>query len=438
MTLHAGRAGYAGPFDPDFGLADLSRQALCDLGREYLLAGHLQDRVGLPLVIRELGEDAYVGLAIDEWMAASPIYSRRMQRALDFEGDDVGTVFKNLQLDIGAPPQFMDFQFRLDGPERGEFWLPHCGALLDVEPFGEKRVKRMCHDIEDPTFDATAAATNPRLRMRPIHRPPRSPADRVPHCRWQVFLDADAAPAPPNPLLARVAESRIAGIPIALDGDDAEPGGWPDYAGPFDPGFQLEDLSHRALRAVCQEAAVQIHLLARAFLLAVAGRAGEDGAGEAVAREIGRRQWTGIAALAAQRLKSALSVEGEGIDAVGKLFQLHPHFQPRTYVDLRVEVRSADTARLSIGDCPALAEGDDHSWLAGLGAGPHPALEAIARAGSPRARLRAVPAPAPARLAWEVVLDAGAPPQPEPPELALARLSRGAGFAFERRRPLRP
>jgi hypothetical protein len=52
-----------------------------------------------------------------------------VQQALRFGGDDVGTIFKNLQLDIGAPHQFMDFQFRLDGPESGEFWLPHCIAI---------------------------------------------------------------------------------------------------------------------------------------------------------------------------------------------------------------------------------------------------------------------------------------------------------------------
>ena len=154
------RHDYSGDFDPELKLSDFSRQALARLGREYLLNGHLQDRVGLPLVAKRFGGDAYVQFSIAEWMAASPIYSRRMQRAMGFEGEDVGTVFKNLQLDIGAPHQFMDFQFQLDGPDRGEFWLPHCGALLDVEPFGEERVRLMCHDIEDPTFDATAAATH--------------------------------------------------------------------------------------------------------------------------------------------------------------------------------------------------------------------------------------------------------------------------------------
>ncbi|MDH3687551.1 MAG: hypothetical protein OEP95_15065, partial [Myxococcales bacterium] len=183
-----------GGFEPGAGLADLSRQALAHLGREYLLLGHLVDRVGIPLAMQRLGRAAQLDLSIEEWMGASPIYSKRMQRALGFEGSDVATVFKNLQLDIGAPPQFMDFQFRLDGPTSGEFWLPHCGALLDVEPFGEEQVRMMCHAIEDPTFDATAAATHPQMRMRPIHRPPRTPAQRYPHCRWRVFLDEAAPP----------------------------------------------------------------------------------------------------------------------------------------------------------------------------------------------------------------------------------------------------
>ena len=424
------RNDYSGPFDPDLGLADFSRQALCHLGREYLLIGHLQDRVGLPLAIQSFGREALLELSIDEWMGASPIYSRRMQRALGFEGHDVGTVFKNLQLEIGAPPQFMDFQFRLDSPEYGEFWLPHCGALLDVEPFGEKQVKLMCHNIEDPTFDATAAATNPRMKMRPIHRPPRNPADRTPHCRWSVFIDEESVPYTQHPNLPIVRTSKLASIPIELPDESLEPGGWADYSGPFDPGFQLEDLCQRALLAVGQEAAVQLHLLARAFMLRIAQRHGDAAAGE-----IGRKQWTGIAALAAERLARAFAIEGDGIDAIAKLFQLHPHFYPRSYVDFRVELTGPEAARISVGDCPAFEEADDYSWLAGLARAPHPALDAIACAVNPHARCH--PLESRAGLAWEVIIDRGSEPQPAPPELALARLSRGASFELEQRRPLR-
>ena len=100
-------------------------------------------------------------------MGCSPIYTKRMQKALKYEGDDVITIFKGLQLDIGAPPQFMDFRYTVHDRWHGEFHLDHCGALLDVEPMGEDYVRGMCHDIEDPTFDATAVATNRKAQIRP-------------------------------------------------------------------------------------------------------------------------------------------------------------------------------------------------------------------------------------------------------------------------------
>lgn len=421
----------SGGFESGAGLADLSRQALAHLGREYLLLGHLVDRVGIPLAIQRLGRDAQLDLSIEEWMGASPIYSKRMQRALGFEGSDVATVFKNLQLDIGAPPQFMDFQFRLDSPESGEFWLPHCGALLDVEPFGEEQVRMMCHAIEDPTFDATAAATHPQMRMRPIHRPPRTPAQRDPHCRWRVFLDETAAPNElPSELVAHGA-SKLARIPLDLPNVEREPGGWSDYSGPFDPDFQLEDLSHRALLTVCQEAAVQTHLLVRAFLHGVTTRADP-----AVALELGRRQWTGSAALGAHRLRRLLGSESTDIDAIARVFQLHPHFHPRTYVDFRVEKTGPTTVRLSIGACPALAEDDDLSWFATLDSATPPALEAIAGAVNPRARVDPADVPD-GGFAWDVRIDEAAEPRDDPPELRLARISRGADFELMQRRPLR-
>ena len=112
-----------------------------------------------------------------------------MQKALKYEGVDVITIFKGLQLDIGAPPQFMDFRYTVHDRWHGEFHLDHCGALLDVEPMGEDYVRGMCHDIEDPTFDATAWPPTASARSGPIHRPPRLPSDRHPHCAWTVIID---------------------------------------------------------------------------------------------------------------------------------------------------------------------------------------------------------------------------------------------------------
>ena len=71
---------------------------------EYLLAGHLIDRAGMPHVIGAFGRDVMRDIAIEEWMGASPVYTQRMQRALGFEGDSVETIFKGMQIDVGAPP----------------------------------------------------------------------------------------------------------------------------------------------------------------------------------------------------------------------------------------------------------------------------------------------------------------------------------------------
>ncbi|SGE32276.1 Uncharacterised protein [Mycobacterium tuberculosis] len=142
--------------------AGLSRSELAVLLPELLLIGQLIDRSGMAWCIQAFGRQEMLQIAIEEWAGASPIYTKRMQKALNFEGDDVPTIFKGLQLDIGAPPQFMDFRFTLHDRWHGEFHLDHCGALLDVEPMGDDYVVGMCHTIEDPTFDATAIATNPR------------------------------------------------------------------------------------------------------------------------------------------------------------------------------------------------------------------------------------------------------------------------------------
>jgi hypothetical protein len=433
------RSDYSGRFDPKLTLADFSREFLVKLGHEYLLIGHLIDRVGQPLCAIEHGGEGMLRSSIEEWMGASPIYSKRMQRLMNFEGEDVGTVFKNLQLEVGSRQQYMDFQFRLDSPSYGEFWLAHCGALLDVEARGDEMgVKLMCHDIEDPTFDATAAATNPRIMMRPIHRPPRvdgprgNDAGRWPHCRWSVQIGEQNQPVQQHPNLEVVRDSKLASIPLVLPASDAEPGGWPDYSGPFDPGCQLADFSHRALVGLLQEFAVQTHLLSRSYMVCIANHYGEE-----PAAKLGRRQRIGHAALGVVRLQQFLVIAGDDIETLAKVFQLHPNFQPRSDVDFRVEITGERSARISIGDCPALHEVLPRSWFAQLGAEPHPAIAALAAQVNPRARCRAVADPGPAQFAWDVGIDPNAEPAPEPQELSLARTSTGMRFRFEARRKLR-
>src|ERR1700712_4535047 len=108
--------------------AALTRHELANVVPELLLIGQLIDRSGMPWCIAAWGREEMAQVAIEEWAAASPVYTRRMQRALGFESSDVVTIFKGLQVDIGAPPQFMDFRYAVQDPWHGTFHLDHCGA----------------------------------------------------------------------------------------------------------------------------------------------------------------------------------------------------------------------------------------------------------------------------------------------------------------------
>lgn len=182
---------YSGPFDPDFRYEDLSKEALVRLVREYALIVHLLDRSMCAAIGLRYGSQVVNELAIEEWRGASPIYGERLRKVLNIEGDGIEAIFKLLQVDPGFPQHYMDVRYEVVDDSHGYFELGWCGALMDVEPWGERMVTGMCHDIEDGTFDVTAQAVNPRARIRPVHRPPRQPADRVPHCRWEVVIDDD-------------------------------------------------------------------------------------------------------------------------------------------------------------------------------------------------------------------------------------------------------
>ncbi|CUU57948.1 hypothetical protein Ga0074812_115150 [Parafrankia irregularis] len=409
----------------------LERRELCSLGREWLLHGHLQDRIGMPLVLENSDRETMEKAAIDQWMAASPVYSRRVQRALGFGAPTVESIFKNLQLDIGTPHQYLDVRYRLLGPDRGEFFLAHCGALLDVEPMGEEFVHGMCHTIEDPTFDATAGAGNPRARVRPLHRPPRTPAGREPHCHWTVHID-DGPPVAPHRNEALVAASLAATVtlPAPRDVPGAEPGGWADYSGPFAADFALEDLSRSALVIALREVALQSHLLFRSYQLAV-----EDHFGTERVAQVVPRVFAGLGGLTSERLRRSMRLPG-GAESVARVLRLHPMLAPAGYVRTRIELVDATRVRFALRESPVTSEPDGRTWFARLGhdAGSLAQIAALVRGVDARARVGAARLRPDEVLAYEIEVDPAAPEAPEAPEVRLAKISNGAGFLFRQRR----
>ena len=170
------REDYAGPFDPDFRYEDLSKPALVRLVREFAQIVHLLDRSMCAAIGISHGGKEVQRLAIEEWRGASPVYGERLRKIMNIHGNGVEAIFKVLQLDPGF---------------HGFFELAYCGALMDAEPWGDTMVTGMCHHIEDGTFDYTAQAVNPKAHITHVHRPPRVPSDRSPHCRWEITIDDD-------------------------------------------------------------------------------------------------------------------------------------------------------------------------------------------------------------------------------------------------------
>ncbi len=404
---------------PSRSFAALSRADLATLVPELLLCGQLIDRSGMAHLIVEFGREGMAQVAIEEWQAASPWYTRRMQKALRYEGDDVVTIFKGLQLDIGAPPQFMDFRFRVDDLHHGEFWLDHCGALMDVEPLGDEYVTAMCHDIEDPTFDATALATNPHAQVRPIHRPPRRPADRHPHCAWTVIIDEGHVPPTMQPHTEQIGRSSAYAVdlsPIDVAGE-----GRHDYAGPLLSDLRFQDFSQSALVRIAEEVCLQQHLLALGFLIAVRKRVDED-----KAVEITRKQLTGIAGVTAQRIRDALGLPDD-LEGLATVLTLHPLVSPKQYVDSDVRF---DGNRLELRLGRGGLVDHDGGWPTLIDGEHLEPLQALVRGVNPRFTARVV-GEDPSGLV--VVVDTADGPAPECLEVAITKVSTGAAFAFEDR-----
>jgi hypothetical protein len=336
---------------------------------------------------------------------------------LQFVGSDVATIFKGMQLEIGAPPQFMDIRYRVDDANHGGFHLDHCGALLDVEPMGEAHVRAMCHDIEDPTFDATAVATNPRAQVRPVHRPPRLPADRTPHCEWTVTIDPSHPEVEPIPALAVVQATRVATIELS----DIDPGedGAADYSGPLVSDIDFGAFSHSALVRLADEVCVQMHLLVLSFQLAVRARAVDADQAD----HIVTKQLTGIAGIMSERLCRALGL-GDDERAAVEVLKLHPLLNPAAYVDA-----SFGPDHVSVR--PSAAH-EDGAWLARVSPSSLRPLQAVVQGVSPYLDVEVVGS----EQDWTAQVVPRDTPAKELDEVAVTRFSKGASFAFTPRRSL--
>ena len=301
---------------------ELSRADLAVLVPELLLCGQLIDRSGMAHLIVEFGREGMAEVAIEEWQASSPWYTRRMQQRPELRGRQRRDHLQGPAARHRRAAAVHGLPVPRRRPRHGEFWLDHCGALMDVEPMGDEFVTAMCHDIEDPTFDATALATNPHAQVRPstVHRacPPtgirtaRGPSRstrRMCHRVVQPHTEPD-----------RPDRRRRGG---------ADPRSTPaETAGRLLGSLALRrpvlDFSRSALVRIAEEVCLQHHLLALGFLSRSA-----SGPMRTRRAEITRKQLTGIAGLAAERIRDALGLPDD-LEGLAAVLSVHPLLRPNS------------------------------------------------------------------------------------------------------------
>jgi hypothetical protein len=312
----------------------------------------------------------------------------------------------------------MDFRYDVHDRWHGEFHLDHCGALLDVEPMGEDYVRGMCHDIEDPTFDATAVATNRRAQIRPVHRPPRTPANRKPHCAWTVIIDDSYPEVEGHPVLDVIRRTRAART--ELDPIDPDDEGESHYSGALLSDFDFAAFSHSALVRMADEVCLQMHLLNLSFIIAVGKRAGTN---TELATEICTKQLIGVAGIAAERIHRALGLPG-GIEGAMRTLELHPMFNPMAYVSAEL---GPDTVH--VNRSPAHEDG---AWVSLVTPSEKRPLQAAVAAVDPHLDVDI----AGSDTDWTARVVRTETPAKEMSEVKVVRVSGGSTFVFAPRKSL--
>ena len=235
---------------------------------------------------------------------------------------------------------------------------------------GDETACAMCHDIEDPTFDATATATSQlRPGCGPIHRPPRSPQPgetRTAH--WTVEINEESYPR--GDAIPATGRHRADPVPprVELDPIDPSDEGAADYSGPL--------RQRRRLRRVLALGAgpdrrrgVPADAPAEPLLRAVGRkaarhrrRAGRDDLHQAAdrPRRRGRRAYSPCAGLPG------------GVEGAVELLEFHPLLNPVAYVDAEFGPDVVHVRR-----SPAHEDG---AWVSLVGPDEVRPLQAIVRA----------------------------------------------------------
>jgi hypothetical protein len=400
---------YQGDFNPNLALQDFDHHLLAEYGRDIMLANHIHDRSALLPVTLKFGMEVQTQIACDEWMSTSPIYNHRNRQFLGIEGDDVSVALKGLQVDIGAPHNYLNFHYELVSPVEGFFWTSTCGPFNHVYRMSggdESMQTQICHHMEDPTFDATVMAVNPQMRCRPIFRPPVATIPETGPCKWRVAIQEDIGLVENCPFLDQTSSTFAANF--TFESLPPEGTGLSDYSGVFKRDFCLEDLSQGTLATLCKEFMLDVFLLNYACYNAIAER---QGAEHIVA--MAQEQYHHLAPVTVHRLRNAFGIKGDDMSAVLKILQLNP-FTPHDYFDVGYAQISPVEGFVWLKDCAGYREPIKRGIASLMVVDPgQPGFHRLAQEINPRAIVRPVEVSAlkdiadthDIKLAWQIRID---------------------------------
>jgi hypothetical protein len=139
---------------------------------------------------------------------------------------------------------------------------------------------------------------------------------------------------------------------------------------------------------------------------------------------VARDHWAGAAPVYGTRVRAALGIAGDDMEAILKSLQVDPAFPPE-YAATRAELHDARHGIFHLDDCAALADVAPRGWFDVLDDG----LQAVVAAVNPRARCAPAAATHGGR-AWSIVIDEASAPLAESPWARAPRACSIAEFAF--------
>jgi hypothetical protein len=195
-----GRDDYAGAFDPAFRLEHLSRAALVDVCREFLVQDHLLIRSLMIAVAERAGDAVAHDIAIKQWIGAGAVAAARLHRVLASPGDGVEAIAAVLGLHPAFVPGYSGVRITVAG-ERARIGLEDCEALCEGDGYSWSA---LLDDGAPRGLDAMVRAVNPRARCIPA---PPGGAERL---AWDVLIDGGTASPETPPEVAMVSGTNTA------------------------------------------------------------------------------------------------------------------------------------------------------------------------------------------------------------------------------------